>query len=153
MVYHSKKDISLMIIIWIAILVPTVAGIIEIASRRLLASGLFLLMMEVFIVSLLYPLQYEITRSMLLVRSGIVRWEVPLADIMAIVPVRNFRSSPAWSRDRLLIAYRRRNKLVPLLISPERRQEFLQELITKSPGLEPEGNGYARSGAADYIPT
>jgi hypothetical protein len=152
MVYQSKKDAPLMIIIWVAVAVPTVAGIVEIASRRLLASGLFLLMMEVFIVSLLYPLYYEITRSMLLVRSGIIRWEIPLQDIMAVIPARSWRSSPAWSRDRLLIAYRKENRLVPLLISPARQQDFIQELASKSPGLEPEGRGYARAGASAYLP-
>ena len=147
MVYRSKKDTRSIAVLCIALLVPFVAAIVQFASRTHWASGLVLLMFDLCIVSVSFPLVYELTGSMLHVRSGMLRWQIPFEDILAVIPTRNSRSSPAWSRDRLLIAYRKNRKLMPLMISPERQLEFIQEITGKIPALQFDGKGYARADA------
>lgn len=130
----------------IALAVPVAAAIVQLATRNWV-SGLLLAMLELCLVSMTVPLKYEITSTTLHVRSGMLRWQIPFKEIIAVIPTRNSRSAPAWSRDRLLIAYQKANKLLPLMISPDDRQEFLRELTTKIPALQFDGKGYARADA------
>lgn len=146
MIYRSKKDVRGIIMLCIAVAVPLVAAIVQFATRSW-ATGLLLLMLELCIVSMTFPLSYEVTSAALHVRSGMLRWQINFADIIAVIPTRNSRSAPAWSRDRLLIAYKKSNKLVPLMISPEEQQKFVQEVTAKIPALQFDGKGYARAGA------
>jgi short-subunit dehydrogenase involved in D-alanine esterification of teichoic acids len=146
MIYRSKKDARGIFVLCIGIGVPLAAAIVQFATRSW-ATGLMLLMLDLCIVSMTFPLTYEITRAALHVRSGMLRWQIEFTDIIAVVPTRNSRSAPAWSRDRLLVAYKKSNKLVPLMISPEDQQKFIQELTGKIPALEFDGKGYARADA------
>lgn len=146
MVYRSKKDTRGIIVLCIAVAVPLVAAVVQFATRSW-ATGLVLLMLDLCVVSMTFPLTYEITGSALHVRSGMLRWQIAFHDIIAVIPTRNSRSGPAWSSDRLLIAYKKDNKMAPLMISPDDRQKFITELTTKVPALQFDGKGYARADA------
>jgi hypothetical protein len=69
---------------------------------------------------------YTLEPTRLLIKSGPLRWVVPLADIHSITPTRNSLSSPALSLDRLLITYGKDHR--ELMISPEDKAGFLREL-------------------------
>ena len=85
--------------------------------------------------ALAYPVTYEITENELVIRSGKRKIPVELSSIESVRPSRNPLSSPAWSLDRLRIDYHRKGKLTWLLISPEDRSAFLNELMGKTGGL------------------
>jgi hypothetical protein len=68
---------------------------------------------------------YTLEPTQLLVKSGPMKWVVPLADIRSIEPTRNPLSSPALSLDRLLISYGKHGRL---MISPADKEGFLREL-------------------------
>ena len=75
--------------------------------------------------SLLLRTDYTIDNDVLLIRTGLFRWRVPLTDIIEISPTRNIMSSPALSLDRLLIT--RRNGPA-CMVSPRDKEGFLREL-------------------------
>jgi hypothetical protein len=83
-----------------------------------------------------YPVYYEITVSHLLIRSGWLKFRIPLSTIERVRPTRNALSAPAWSLDRLRIDYKRNNKSRIALISPEDKSRFLRELTQRVGDLE-----------------
>jgi Bacterial PH domain len=62
--------------------------------------------------------RYTLDSATLTVRSGPLRWTVPLSEIHSVTPTREPRSSPALSMDRLRIDYGHGRSL---LISPASR--------------------------------
>lgn len=68
---------------------------------------------------------YEIVGTDLLVRSGPLKWTIPVADIQEITPSRNMLSAPALSLDRLKIRF---GKRVFILVSPEDKDGFLRAI-------------------------
>lgn len=74
---------------------------------------------------LLTTTHYVLSDSRLIVRSGPLRWEVPLEDITGIEPTRSPLAAPALSIDRIRICYGRGKAI---LISPRRRERFLCDL-------------------------
>ena len=145
MIYHSKKDAWLVLVVWIAILLPFVLGIYNLAipSGNAQAGGYLLFVGTLVAASVLlltYPLYYEITSSRLVVRSGIMRTEIPLSCIEQVRPTRNPLSAPAWSFDRLRIDYRKNSGASFMLISPEDKAGFMRDLVGSVAGLEVRGD-------------
>src|SRR5690606_5501378 len=68
---------------------------------------------------------YTLERTQLHIRSGPFSWVVPIAEIRDITATRNPLSSPALSRDRLLITYGRHGRI---MISPADKDAVLREL-------------------------
>ena len=140
-IHRSKKDSWLVLIIALVGLVLAGAttyqlfanGISHPPTWILLLSFLFFLAV---ILIFAYPISYEITPPDLLIRSGLTRSRITLSSIEAVQPTRNPVSSPALSLDRLQIDYRKNAKLTSTLISPERKDAFLNELLQKTEGLQ-----------------
>ena len=68
---------------------------------------------------------YEIVGTDLLVRSGPLKWTIPIAEIQDITPSRNILSAPALSLDRLKIRF---GKRAFILVSPEDKEGFLRAI-------------------------
>jgi hypothetical protein len=68
---------------------------------------------------------YLVHDENLLIRSGPFRWNIPLSDIMRVVPTSSALSGPALSLDRLLIEYCA-GKTV--LVSPRDRAAFMRAI-------------------------
>lgn len=83
-----------------------------------------------------HPVYYEITVSHLLIRSGWLKYQIPLSTIEKVRATRNPLSAPAWSLDRLQIDYRRNDRARIALISPENKARFLSELLERAVNLE-----------------
>lgn len=96
---------------------------------------LWALLPILIIVGLCYPCDYTFTEDKLVVRSGLIKWRIPYTKIYRVKPTHNPLSSPAWSLDRLMIYYGK----IWVMVSPERRNEFLAELIKRT-GLTKRGN-------------
>jgi membrane protein YdbS with pleckstrin-like domain len=96
------------------------------------------------VLSLLFPLYYEITPSTLLVRSGWFRREVPLASIQRVFPTHNPLSAPALSLDRLQVEYTQGSLPRFVLISPRDTASFLRDLAECAGDLEVQGDQLVR---------
>ena len=69
--------------------------------------------------------RYTIDGNLLVVRSGPLRWPIPISEISAITPTHDPIASPALSLNRLRIDYGR-NKSI--LISPRDRNGFIRQI-------------------------
>jgi membrane protein YdbS with pleckstrin-like domain len=88
-------------------------------------------MMIVIICIVAVPTRYEVTPDRLVIRSGLLYWEVPLAEIESVTPTSNPLSSPAWSLERLEVKWMRAGSTRSIIISPQRAEEFLREVADR----------------------
>ena len=101
------------------LLVTNVGGLVKVVAAGLL-------IMIIGLVSwVMFGTYYVIDASELRIRSGPFRWRIPIRDIHTVSSTRAPWSSPALSLDRLRIDYGD-NKWI--LVSPERREEFVRRL-------------------------
>jgi Bacterial PH domain len=139
--FRSKVDWWLGLLLVVAPAVTLVGGLSAPESQRLAAlTGTFVL--AAVYLGLVFPMRYGITDSELVVRHGLVRQRVKLADITAVIPTRNPISSPALSLDRLRITFGTgfgKN----FMISPVDKQQFLVELALRA-RLVRDGDGLKR---------
>lgn len=61
---------------------------------------------------------------------------IPLASIDEVEPERELAGSPAWSLDRLRVDYRENGEPTSIMISPNDRLAFMQELARTDAGLK-----------------
>jgi hypothetical protein len=87
-------------------------------------------------------MRYGLTETHLIVRYGLVRQRVALADITAVAPTRSPLSSPALSLDRLRITYGT-GVFKNVMISPADKKQFLVELALRA-RLVRDGDGLKR---------
>ncbi|MBO0720846.1 MAG: PH domain-containing protein [Blastocatellia bacterium] len=147
MIYKSKKDTWVMVVIVGSILVTLIAG----ASLILFAPavwlrfiGIVIMLASLLPVLLTTPVSYTIDGNSLHIRGGYKHWTIPLQNITAVRPSRNWIASPALSLERLEIEYKDREENSLLLISPERAAQFLAELAQLDPELISVGGGLSR---------
>ena len=152
MIYRSKKDWWLVAIIAVVAVIAAlqfVWGIYNLLAPNGKAQvGWIMILVSAVtgavLLGLLYPLYYQITSSDLNIRSGFLRWRIPLASINEVRPTSNPLSSPALSLDRLRVDYRRDGKTKFILISPEDKAGFMRELARSEAGLEVRGERVIR---------
>jgi membrane protein YdbS with pleckstrin-like domain len=119
-----------------AMLVSAVAVARTAQTPAQLMAALCTPLLPVGLVALLsWPTRYELHADELVIRSGVIRYRIPYADIRGVAPSRNPLSAPAWSLDRLRIERARGYAL----ISPRDRAGFLEALAARTPQLVREG--------------
>ena len=149
MIYSSKKDGWLFGLVWGVVFVLISVGLFNLFApfgnpalgRELFRAGIGALLAVLLTT---YPVNYEITETELVARSGFMRWRVPLADIQEVRPTRSAASAPAWSLDRLRIEYLKGGTSRVLLISPEDKLSFMRDLADAAPGLGLRGDRVVR---------
>ena len=100
------------------LLMANVAGVIKIVTGGLL--------LTVVLISWVYLSTYYVLEgNELRIRSGPFRWRIAIEEIHGVSATRLPWSSPALSLNRLRIDY---GEDKWILLSPERREEFLQRL-------------------------
>lgn len=139
-IYKSKVDWWLFLMVAASCIALPVLAIYSIFTEGLSSSpSVILLACSVFIISIMYalayPVTYQLTEADLIIRSGRRRIAIELSSIESIKLSRNPLSAPAWSLDRLRIDFRSKDRLTYVLISPEDRIAFLNELKLKTEGL------------------
>ncbi len=92
---------------------------------------------------LIVPVRYGLDDTQLIVRSGVCRQRIPLADISEVYPTRNPLSSPALSLDRLHVQTGKGVRK-GVMISPADRDLFLDNLAQQA-GLKREGDRLSRT--------
>lgn len=148
-VYPTKRDLWLVILLWIAVGAMLLAAGKSWLTPASLASrvgmSIILISATAFVLWVLYATHYTLTDRDLLVRSGPFQWTVPLDAITEIFPTHNALSSPACSLDRLYIRYLRPGDLRSgVMISPQDKVAFLVDLVARAPGLKLEGQRVSR---------
>lgn len=134
-----------MAVVLLGIVGPLVMGISFMAAGGpLLTAGLTTLLVGALtgltVLLLTYPLYYKITGDELVVRCGLlVNQHIPLSAIVLVQPTRNPLSAPAWSLDRLRVAYLIQGREKFTLISPLDKFAFLRDLAAVTPGLTRNG--------------
>jgi hypothetical protein len=149
MVYRSKKDWWLVGLVWGGVSLPLVVGFYNVLAPggdprlgwELVRAGTVAAAAVVF---LTYPLDYEVTATHLVARSGVMRWRVPVGSIEEVRPSRSKASAPAWSLDRLAVEYRKGGRPRTLHVSPADERGFMRELADGAPGLELRGDRVVR---------
>ena len=91
---------------------------------------------------LVFPMRYGLDDSNLIVRFGICRQRIALADISEVYPTHNPLSSPALSLDRLHVQFGE-GVFKAVMISPVERNQFLDDLTQKA-GLQREADRLVR---------
>ncbi len=124
MVFKSKVDIWLAVVLLLAAIAPFAAAYLAWqAGASWIAHAAIGVAVLLFMLSLLTTTTYTVDRQDLLVRSGPFRWRIALKDISRITPTRSPLSSPALSLDRLRIEYQGGSKHI--LVSPADAKGFL----------------------------
>jgi len=84
---------------------------------------------------LLIPVRYHLAPDQLVLRSGVLRWRIPVADILRARLVRNVWPAPALSMMRIRIEYQHGQKVGVAHLSPPDRRGFLTDLAACDPGM------------------
>ena len=77
------------------------------------------------------PTRYDVTPDRLRIRSGVLLWNVRVAEIVSIAPTANAFSSPAWSLERLEVSWLHAGDACSIVIAPERTEEFLRDVAAR----------------------
>jgi len=149
MVYRSKKDWWLVGLVWGGVTLPLLVGLCILFApggnpqlgRELALAGA---VAAAAVLILTYPLDYEVTATELVARSGVMRLRVPLDSIEEVQPSRDPAGAPAWSLDRLAVEYTKGGAAHMLLIAPSDKLGLMRELADNAPGLELRGDRVVR---------
>ena len=131
-VYPTKVSATLILFVsaaWLCVLSPFVINGLWIHFTVVLVFYFLLLYLKASI-------KYEINGSQLIVYQFIGKWgkiAIDINTIKSIEPTHTILSAPASSLDRLRISY---NKYDDVVISPRRKEEFIQHLLSINPQIE-----------------
>jgi|SRR5579872_836275 len=143
--YPSKVDWWLVPLLSLAPVASIVACISLVLEGQLAALpwavGGVLLVLGVYF-GMVIPMTYGLDDTTLIVRFGICRQRIALADILEVRPTHNPLSSPALSLDRLRIQFGP-GLFKAVMISPADRDRFLDDLAERA-GLTREGDRLVR---------
>ena len=124
MVFKSKIDWWLIIVVFVVFCYPMIEGILSKDYTMFLVS--FGILSLVFL--LFKTIKYKIDGENL-----IIWWnKIDIKSIKRIYATNNPLSSPALSLDRIAVVY---NKFDEILISPKEREIFIQELLKVNPNI------------------
>ena len=128
-VYPTKVSVTLVLIISIIVGCTFVPLIIN--SKWIL---FFIdLLVYAILLYLMLSIKYEINDSQLIIHQTMGKMIIDINTIKSIEPTHTIISSPAASLDRLRINY---NKYDEVIISPRRKEEFIQHLLSINPQIE-----------------
>jgi hypothetical protein len=156
MVHQSKKDwwIAWPLVVGASVMLvagATLVGIAVVGSEwLLLVPGWAMLLIGGLLMWVLRGTNYEITETSLLIRSGPIRWAVPLDAIAEVIPVETWYRAWGWgfslSWRGLRLRYRKKSGRLtwPIHIAPQDCSAFLLELAQRCPGLEAKDDGSLR---------
>lgn len=145
--FPSKKDWWLVLLIWMAVTLSVVGGILPLFLEEVSIGygGMVVSLcvgMDALMLWLLYGTGYRCTANCLDIYCGPFRFRVFLKDIRAIFPASNLLSSPACSFDRLKINYG--NPQRSIMISPADKAGFLSAILSRCPTLIDDGGNALR---------
>lgn len=129
--YRSAISYFLFVPVWI-LLVAAVISIVY--SGQIVAIGLMVVVVFAIVLPIFLNTNYTISEQLLKVRCGVIlRQDIPISSITRIEKTGTILSSPALSiKDRIEVFY---GKYDSVIISPERRAEFIADLLRINPTI------------------
>lgn len=128
-VYSTKVSITLILII--SLIMGCILISLAVSSKWI---PFFInLLLYVSVVYLMASIKYEINDSQLIIHQAMGKMVIDINTIKSIEPTHTILSAPASSLDRLRISY---NKYDDVVISPRRKEEFIQHLLSINPQIE-----------------
>lgn len=112
--------------------VPAMAKVDNLAPFALFLVATFV---PVLLVLAAFPVRYHLSGRELVVRSGLLRWTIPLADLHRACLARGVRPAPALSMDRVRLDYQFGDRVRSLFVSPVEPVTFLAALVERDRGL------------------
>lgn len=138
--YRSKKDAWIVALACSGFLIPFLLGVLFVMLGIPGGTGWLVLLIGIatggFMLWLMVTTSYEITPASLIVRSGWLQREIALDTIQQVFPTNNPLSAPAWSLDRLQVDYSKDGRRRVVLISPEDKLRFMQDLAGQAGDVE-----------------
>jgi hypothetical protein len=144
--YPSKVDLWIFVLLLLLPLVElgiTIGSLIAGAWTAAAIGLIALLFVGCLYGGCVLPMRYGIGEEFLVIRFGICRSRVRIADILEVYRTSNPLSSPALSLDRLWIQHGPR-WYQAVMISPRDQAGFITDLAARVP-LEPSGRGWKKS--------
>jgi len=149
-VFLSKRDLWIFALVWVGMGLAAFGAVVQFRSGAPLLQRSLVLAISIvvvgFVLSLLYSISYTLDDRELLIRCGPFKYRIPLSEIDRVTPSHNPLSSPAASLDRLMIRWYSEKKRI--LISPDTKQEFMQELENRCEQLARVGDELVRVSAS-----
>lgn len=129
--YRSKADMWIVALLGLAAAATLYGCAVVLRGGETLAMTI-MLPIAAFTLGLMawvfFGTHYTLSRETLDIRSGPFRWQVPIANIKDVRPVRSLLSAPALSTDRIEIVHGSYHESAQ--ISPHDRERFLAELAS-----------------------
>lgn len=130
-IYYSKIGLKL---VGFLILIFGIVGYLITKDNFNLGAMVVFLLPILFFIYLFTSIQYIVDKSNLNIKAGFLMNEnIDIKKISRIAETNNLLSSPAASLDRLEISYNQKNRI---LISPKKKQEFIDHLLLINPEIE-----------------
>lgn len=150
--YHSRMDFLTVLINLLAVFIIDAAALLAsskalVRETGLSSFGLFIGAVSAPVALLLFffPVRYFLGDSQLVVRSGVLRWRIPVENILRAVRQRSIAPSPALSAERIRLDYSKGRRVKRIFLSPADRSGFLNDLALLDRGLAHDQNGLVRS--------
>jgi hypothetical protein len=136
--FATKVDGGVVFVLAAGILIGTSSAAAALSAAPLAGVlGLGVVVAVLAVVGIVsYPTAYELHPKALVIRTGILSYEIAYDSIVAVRPTRSPVSAPAWSLDRLRIEYQGG----VVLVSPKEREQFLSELALRTWRLRRKGD-------------
>ncbi len=151
-IHQTKVDWWLGLLVGAGMAAPLVIGICVVASNSGPPQSWVTLLTPVLawvaVGLVAYPTRYEISERELTIRSGLLRWKIPVCDIQGAQPTRNPLSAPAWSLDRVRIDHEKGGKTGFALVSPQDKSAFMRDLAAVDEDLELQEDSVVRRSRA-----
>jgi len=147
--YRTKIDTWIVVVLVVSVGIPIAIGIfgyVRVGAGLAWLPLSIAVLVVIIICVVAVPTTYEVTQDQLVIRSGVLRWLVPLAEIVSITPTSKPLSGPAWSLDRLEVKLTQAGRSSSILISPQRTEDFLREIASQDVGLIVENGMLRRAG-------
>lgn len=150
-VFRSRVDFVPLLAVVVAVFLTdaaalsfSVPAIAELEAVAPFAIFLAVSFVPVLLVLAMFPVRYEVGADALLVRSGLLRWRIPMGDVHRASMVHGIRPAPALSTERVRIDYQKGARVRSMHISPVEPFQFLSLLASRDAGLVFDGREVVR---------
>lgn len=138
MLFYSKKDNWLSILLWITVIILIYLFITSYMTGDLnmiefMIISVLLLAISLFLLWSWFSTYYVLKDDHLLIKSGPFKKVIKYTSMKSLQKTANPLSGPAWSLQRIEIIYRRYSVT---LVSPRNRDQFIEILKEKCPHIE-----------------
>ena len=126
MIFRSRSDVWLRVVLWIShlIMLGSIVMLLAHGAADSIVVAVFVAVILAGVLWIQFATYYRIDGSTLIVRSGPMRWNIPIASITSVTPTDDPTSGPALSLRRLRVEYGAKE----MLISPADQEAFVAAL-------------------------